>query len=302
MPAAVRGGGRSNARPRAKQPANASKGRGTSAPAAKLHAAGAVRLPPALALSIAGGVLAIGLVAALATGHRAEKLVQSIGNGIANETAAAGLKLKAVHIQGASPMASADILKASGVTAGQPILTIDLPKLRERLLTVGWVKDVRVVRLLPDTLVLAVTERTPLAVWQHGGRTVVVDMEGHTVAEADPGRFPDLPLIVGYAADEAAPEILTELAQRPWLKPRLEAIVRVDGRRWDLRLKDGSLVQLPAVGQDSALVRLETLNERQRILDLGLARIDLRDPEMVAVRPREKTAAPVAATPVADGI
>ena len=52
-------------------------------------------------------------------------------------------------------------------------------------------------------------------------------------------------------------------------------------------LKDGSLIQLPAIAEDSALIQLDQLDQRQRILDLGFARIDLRDPDMVAVRPRD---------------
>ena len=42
----------------------------------------------------------------------------------------------------------------------------------------------------------------------------------------------------------------TLLRQRPALMTRVDALVRVDGRRWDLRLKDGSLIQLPAIGED----------------------------------------------------
>ena len=68
---------------------------------------------------------------------------------------------------------------------------------------------------------------------------------------------------------------------------RVDALVRVDERRWDLRLKDGSLIQLPAVGQEEALIRLDALDQRERLLDLGFARVDLRTPEEVAVRPSE---------------
>jgi cell division protein FtsQ len=67
---------------------------------------------------------------------------------------------------------------------------------------------------------------------------------------------------------------------------RMEALVRVDDRRWDLRLKDGSLIQLPAVEQEQALMQLEQLDQRSRILELGFERIDLRNPDVVAVRPR----------------
>ncbi len=66
---------------------------------------------------------------------------------------------------------------------------------------------------------------------------------------------------------------------------KVDALIRVDGRRWDLRLKDGSLIQLPAIGEDSALIQLDQLDQKQRLLSLGFERVDLREPEMVVVRP-----------------
>ena len=75
------------------------------------------------------------------------------------------------------------------------------------------------------------------------------------------------------------------LAQRPRLMSRVDAVVRVDERRWDLRLKDGSLIQLPATEQEAALIRLDALDQRERLLDLGFARVDLRTPDEIAVRP-----------------
>ena len=41
-------------------------------------------------------------------------------------------------------------------------------------------------------------------------------------------------------------EILPLLAQRPRLMAHMEALVRVDDRRWDLRLKDGTVYEFPA--------------------------------------------------------
>ncbi len=80
---------------------------------------------------------------------------------------------------------------------------------------------------------------------------------------------------------------------RPRLASRLEALVRVDERRWDLRLKDGSIIQLPAVGEEEALIQLDKLDAGQNLLDLGFERIDLRSPDMVVVRrgPARRSAA-----------
>ena len=292
MPAALRGGSRTQARPRAKAPASSSRSRsspakgGAYAPA-KLRAAQGIGLSPQQALGAASAVLMVALAVTLATGHRGERLMEGAAATAKGATGALGFKLATVHVEGASPMATRDILKAAGLYQDQPLLGVDLEQLRQRVEKVGWVKQARVIRLLPDTLVIAVIERGQLAVWQNGGRSVVIDKRGQVIPEADPGRFPTLPLIVGPAANDHAPEILPAIEQRPRLMERLEALVRVDDRRWDLRLKDGSLVQLPAVGEEEALIQLEQLDQRTRILELGFERIDLRNPDTVAVRLRD---------------
>ncbi|MFN3574068.1 MAG: cell division protein FtsQ/DivIB [Phenylobacterium sp.] len=292
MPAALRGGSQSKAKPRPKAASSPRKSRGGAkaqpgyAPA-KLGAARGVGLSPAYALGAAGAVLVLTLAVALATGDRAERLGAGTESAIGRQFAAMGFKLRAVHVQGASPAATRDILAAAGVYRDQPLLGLDLEGLRQRVEAVGWVKDARVVRLLPDTLVIAVTERRQLAVWQHEGRSFVIDERGEVIPEAQAMDFADLPLVVGEGANRNAAAILPRVAARPRLLARVEALVRVDDRRWDLRLKDGSLVQLPAVDEEAALIQLEQLDQRSRILELGFERIDLRDPTMVAVRPRD---------------
>jgi len=178
------------------------------------------------------------------------------------------------------------ILKAAGLAHGGSILALDLDGVRKRVEQVGWVSRARVIRLWPDTVVIAVDQRPLVAIWEHNGRAVVVATDGTVVGRADPNRFAALPLIVGDGANLAAAAIIPAVSARPRLADRLEALVRVDDRRWDLRLKDGALIQLPAGEEQAALIRLDQLDRKSRILDLALARIDLRDPEMVVVRPR----------------
>jgi len=245
---------------------------------------------------MAGGVLTLVVAVTLATGGRGERIASAVGAGIDGKFGEAGFRLHAVHVQGASAMATADIIRAANVHKDDPLLGMDLDALRQRVEKVGWVKEAHVVRLLPDTLVIAVRERRQLAVWQHNGRSVVIDDKGEPIPEADPGRFNTLPLVVGAGGAQHAGEILPVLAQRPKLMARMEALVRVDDRRWDLRMKDGALIQLPAVDQEQALMQLEQLDLRSRILELGFERIDLRNPDTIAVRPRAPQPTPDAPT------
>ncbi|MDP1739248.1 MAG: FtsQ-type POTRA domain-containing protein [Caulobacter sp.] len=289
MPATLRGVRRGNAKPRAKAPTSPGKPRASAKgpqAAAKLRAVRVVGLPPKFALIAAGLVFGVGVAVTLATGNRAQALVDNTQTAVAGQSAGLGFRVRKIHVQGASPMAERAVLAAAGLRIGQPILDVDLDGVRRSVESVGWVKEVQIVRLLPDTLVVAVRERETMAVWQNRGRTWVIDANGRPIPEADPGRFPELPLIVGEGANDGAAQILQAVQSRPRLVERLEAIVRVDGRRWDLRLKDGGLVQLPAVEEESALIQLDQLDQRQRILELGFERIDLREPGIIAVRPR----------------
>jgi cell division protein FtsQ len=190
MPASVRGGPRKPTRPRAEAPASPkarTAARNAAPPAGKLQAArNGVGVSPGLALTVAGGALVVALVATLATGHRAERLGQAMMRGVDGEFADLGFKLKTVHIEGASPMAKADILNATALYQDQPTLGLDLADLRARVEGVGWVKSAKVVRLLPDTVFISVEERPALAVWQHSGAMRVIDGEGGSSARPTP--------------------------------------------------------------------------------------------------------------------
>lgn len=290
MPAVVRGGRRQSSGQTAKRgaaPRNGGRGRAprnASAIPGKMAAVGRLDLSPrAVVVSIAAGVVL--LAGVLATGARAERISASIGHGMDGVAVGMGFKLDRVFIEGESPEATTAIQRAVQLQAGQAMTSIDLDAVRQRVESVGWVKSARIVRLLPNTLIVHVTEHDRLAVWQMAGQSHVIDGHGKVIPGADAGRYPALPLVVGKGAEQAAAEILPLVAQRPRLMSRVEALVRVDERRWDLRLKDGSLIQLPATNQDAALIQLDEMDQRRRLLELGFARIDLRTPEEVAVRP-----------------
>ena len=129
--------------------ARAPGGRGRAAPAyqpAKLKGAAAVRLDPRKATLIACGLLAVGLVGALATGGRAKALAVAASGGVESQLGNVGFRLQHVKLEGISDGAAADVYAAAALPKGAPILGVDLEALRQRVQAVGWVKDARVVR------------------------------------------------------------------------------------------------------------------------------------------------------------
>lgn len=291
MPAALRGDRRVPAATRARASAKAARpgftrGRPGARGASKLAAAKQSGLPAAAAWVAACLLVVLVSVAVLATGGRGEALWRGVRAAGKSDLATLGFRANVIHLQGTSQAAQKEVLAAAAIKPGVPILDVDLAGLRQRVEGVGWVARARVIRLLPDTLVIAVTQRPLMAVWQHGGRTAMVADNGAVMPQVDPARFSALPLIVGAGANIAAAPLLPLVMNRPRLAQRMSALVRVDDRRWDLRLKDGGVIMLPPEDEGAALTRLDDLDRTAKILDLGFARIDLRDPEMVVVRPR----------------
>jgi len=252
----------------------------------KLAAARQAGLPAGVASAAVLLAAALIAVATLATGGRGERLIETGQAAARTDLASLGFRVDAIHLQGATAAARKQIIAAADLHTGTPILSVDLAALRDRVRQVGWVSDARVFRMLPGTLVIAVDQRPLMAVWQHAGRFVVVADNGTPMPDVAPAKFGDLPLIVGDGANDAAAAILPFLTARPRLAARTTSLVRVDERRWNLVQKDGGMVMLPAQGEAAALARLDALDRSARILDLGFSRIDLRDPEMVVVRPR----------------
>ncbi|MGH7023483.1 MAG: cell division protein FtsQ/DivIB [Caulobacteraceae bacterium] len=252
----------------------------------KLAAAKQVGLPAGVASLATFMAAALLVVVYMATGGRGQALSRYAHAAGKSDLASIGFRVNNIHLQGASPVAQKQIIAAANLRTGVPILDVDLAALRARVRDVGWVADAKVIRLLPDTLVIAVAQRPLMAVWEHAGKTVMVADNGALMPDVSPARFATLPLIVGDGANLSAAEILPQIASRPRLAQHVYALVRVDDRRWNLMLKDGGVILLPALDEGTALARLDALDQQAKILDLGFSRIDLRDPELVVVRPR----------------
>src|ERR687889_494205 len=96
---------------------------------------------------------------------------------------------------------------------------IDVAAPRQRLLKFGWVRDARVSRRFPDTLVVDIVERRPAAIWQYNQQLSLIDMEGVALAREKLEAMRALPLVIGPAANQHAAELARLVGAAPQLKP-----------------------------------------------------------------------------------
>ncbi|MFL6743723.1 MAG: cell division protein FtsQ/DivIB [Sphingomicrobium sp.] len=174
--------------------------------------------------------------------------------------------------------------EAGAGRAPQPL--VDVAAIRERLLQFGWVKDARVSRRLPDTLVIDIVERTPSALWQSKGQLALIDREGVVLDRVPVTKMPDLPLVIGPGANAHSHELDALMESVPTLEPQLASATWVGGRRWDLAFNSGETVALPEGAKEArtALQKFARADRSTGLLGRGIVRFDLRVPGKMIVR------------------
>jgi cell division protein FtsQ len=232
----------------------------------------------------------IGCALAVYAAYRAFDLVVS----------ASALQVRRIAVHGNNRLSAGEVQTIVGGLRGTNILTADLPAYRRRLLVSPWVADVALRRVLPSTVEIFVSERTPMGLCRMGSQVYLVDRFGVVIDEFGPqyAEF-DLPIIDGLvrtpssaepALDERradlAARVIDAVAARPDLARRVsqidvsslhDAVVLLDG--------DPALLHL---GEERFLERLQSYVDvasavRDRVPDVDY--VDLRFGDRLYVRP-----------------
>jgi cell division protein FtsQ len=178
------------------------------------------------------------------------RAANAVTDGAYNMTAKAGFSLQNVYLEGRGRTSMEEINNALGIKKGEPILRLSLDETREKLEQIESVKMAAVERSLPDTLIVRVVEREPVAVWQYQGQLALVDDKGTVMRDIDSKPYQELPLIVGSDAPSHVAELMEILAAEPELAKRFSSAIYVGERRWNIRLASGVEIKLP---QDDAV-------------------------------------------------
>jgi cell division protein FtsQ len=214
----------------------------------------------------------------------------------------AGFRVKSVDVKGIKRMDPRPVyeLALDQKTMAMPL--VDVADIRKRLLEFGWVKDARVSRRFPDTLVIDIIERTPAALWQDEDRLTLIDKEGVVLDRVPVAQMPDLPLLIGKGANGQALSLQRLLDQAPALKAQLVSATWVGQRRWDLAFQSGETVMLPEGEKAAAtsLTRFAKMDKSAGLLGRGFLRFDLRIPAKMTVQLPRKPGEPIVPQPVSE--
>ena len=206
----------------------------------------------------------------------------------------AGLGVDEIHVTGYAYTEVRDIFAALQLDQPTSLLRYNSEAARRRVEALAWVRRATVTRVLPGSVEVRVTERTPIAVWLNGGSASLVDAEGRELARVAPSTQEALPRISGVGAPEALNALLATFEKYPALAARVRVSERIGERRWSLDLDNGTRIHLPAEGEAAVLGRFMERAESAALLGDPRRVIDLRVDDRIAVSPRPAAAAGVA--------
>jgi cell division protein FtsQ len=213
------------------------------------------------------------------------RLPQLAGLAMGEAVGSMGFTLRHVETRGNHRVSTQAIYDIAFNQQSSAMPLVDLDGTRDRLLHLPWIREARVSRRLPDTLVVEVIERVPVAVWQQQGRFSLIDAEG-VVLEPVGAAMPDLVRLIGPDANRRYASLNALLEAAPRLRPMVTDATWVGERRWDLHFQGGETLSLPEGEAEArrAIERFAQMDQRDSLLGRGFARIDMRDPRRLYIR------------------
>jgi cell division protein FtsQ len=191
-------------------------------------------------------------------------------------TSRTGFAIDNVRVVGNSQTSEIDVLGALGLDGWTSQIGFSAAGARAKILALPWVETASVHKIYPGTVEIAIREKTPYAIWQHGDELTLVQKDGGVIAPFNGGKFASLPLVVGAGAATGAAGIVAKVDKFPNLAGRVKGYVRVGGRRWDVTFDNGVTVKLPEFGEDQAIADLARMESEHGLLSRDIVAVDMR--------------------------
>lgn len=113
--------------------------------------------------------------------------------------------IEEVTISGNSYLSAERVRELSGVDSYENLVTLPVGRIADNLENEPWVKEARIGRTLPGTVLIGIVERKPLALVDCCGVGFLVDDTGYVISGASREEFTAIPII--NASDAAPPEV-----------------------------------------------------------------------------------------------
>lgn len=186
-------------------------------------------------------------------------------------------QIKEIVVNGAKMLPPDYVRGISGIPLSENLFFADLSRAKKNLKKVAAIKSFRFHRLPPQTVLISITEREPLATLVLRDRSVVIDSDGVIINHnpdiyVDVSNLAELPVVTGIACDE---DRLDEVSAR--LITRVLLTLRSYLSAGRIQLDMGGLKEIGFLLDDLLKVRLgsaEKIDLKMEVFEVLLKQVD----------------------------
>ena len=203
--------------------------------------------------------------------------------------------IQRVETAGAEHTSPAAIQKIASKYVGSNLFKLDIAALRGQLLALPWIESVAIEKKIPNTLIVRITERKPIALAAAEANLRYVDNHGLSFAPLSVGEGnPELPIITGARPDEL-PRTVDFLQhvrrERPELFARISEIAPVAPDAFQIFDRDiRTVIVMKPEGYAEKWQQLYSIVRQEGLQGSAVEYADLRFKRRVIIRTRNSVA------------
>ena len=145
----------------------------------------------------------------------------------------------------------------------------------ESLKNVNFLKKIEVKKKYPDRLIIKLFESKPLALLFKDKTKYIIDSESNLILPDKKMNFPELPHIIGDAAENHFIDFYNKLETNGFPKKNIKTFYYFKIGRWDLELLDNRIIKFPYNAKNNIIKKSIELIKRDdfenyKIIDLRI--------------------------------
>ena len=193
--------------------------------------------------------------------------------------------LDVLSIEGASDSLNAEIREVLGLHFPISYFDLNLADLREKVLSLPPVEIAETHVKFGGILQIKVDEKTPALLLKKDMNFTVLSAHGEYIRSVSSREyFPNLPLITGVGAEDAAAQATALLKVIDEKIDQVRGLVYVGQRRWNIIMTSGQVIMLPENDPEQAIQKILILDKVEQILSREIEVFDFRLPSRITLR------------------
>lgn len=184
--------------------------------------------------------------------------------------------IEKIEIEGLDKALREDIIKSIHIQKGDDIFSFSPEEVKKSVEDIKWVAKANVYRQIPNRVVIAIEEERPKALYFYNHKYYYINDNGKIIdALHDLDEVHNYIIIRGKGGNKDFSDLLDKIYQSEEIYSQLAELIKVDSRRWDIKLKNGTIIKLPENNVSETLLKFESIHQNTELLNLA-KNIDLR--------------------------